>query len=1026
MKILCLKGKNLASLENEFEINFQEEPLASSGIFAITGNTGAGKSTLLDAICLALYDNAPRTYKAGENIAVPDIADKTINQRDSRSILRRGAADGYAQLEFVALNGKTYRSTWSVKRARGKAEGALQAVDMRLQNLTDQQEEQGRKTEILNKIVELIGLTFEQFTRAVLLAQGDFATFLKAKQGEKAELLEKLTGTQQYSLISTRIYEKTMDAKRNLDNVYEKIKDIRLLTEEEMTQLLLSKAEKTNVVSQLKKEKEDIGKKLDWIAGERKLRAEQAETENEYIALKGRLEEAQPRLAFLQKVDAAQEIRDNYLNAKDKEKQVHQTKAQLEALEIKLKEFSGLLIQKETEQKTVLLQYEENESNFNKTAPQIEQAKALDIEIKNWRERETEQRKETEKFQLELTAQQKQAEKLAKEQRNATEKIQVLTLWFEEKKHLEEVIVSIPRLVGQLQDYNAAQKQIVSIDKTIAENQALLTTREESLNLDEKLLLKLQEELSSEVLLLRQKLEEGKPCPVCGSMHHPSKDEILHSSRMQEEQLEKQKRQLTDSIELKKKQIELNRSEISRLKGTRNSYTERMNSIIEEITPSFSFIKDWRERLEQGILSQDLLKTQNIWNEKKESLQKGTEQESALKIQIQNAIRLIEANTIQLTERQEKLRLQQHRLNELSEQRKELLGGKQAEEVLNFFESERKKWNLQLEQIQSRKEKISQADASLKGEAEQLRRNQSDLISNLEAIKEALSNWLENNTFGIDSKMLDQIMQLNNEWIQHEKKVLQALKENEIEVNVRLSERKKRLSEHLQLTISKEIPSEEELTELQKEKNLFLENTSKELNEIEFREKEQHKNKERISLFEKELKAKESIYNNWAKLNDLLGSASGAKFKEIAQGYTLDVLLLYANKQLHELTRRYRLQRIAGTLALQVVDDDMMGEIRSVHSLSGGESFLISLSLALGLSSLSSNRMKIESLFIDEGFGSLDIDTLNIAMDALENLQTQGRKIGVISHVAEMTERIKTQIRVEKTANGKSRIGIIG
>ncbi|MFA6871038.1 MAG: SbcC/MukB-like Walker B domain-containing protein, partial [Bacteroidaceae bacterium] len=121
----------------------------------------------------------------------------------------------------------------------------------------------------------------------------------------------------------------------------------------------------------------------------------------------------------------------------------------------------------------------------------------------------------------------------------------------------------------------------------------------------------------------------------------------------------------------------------------------------------------------------------------------------------------------------------------------------------------------------------------------------------------------------------------------------------------------------------------------------------------------------------------------------------------------------------------YELQRIPNSLALQVVDLDMLGEIRTVHSLSGGESFLISLALALGLSSLSSNRMHVESLFIDEGFGSLDVDTLRVAMDALEHLQTQGRKIGVISHVAEMTEHITTQIRVIKTANGRSKIEVI-
>ena len=186
------------------------------------------------------------------------------------------------------------------------------------------------------------------------------------------------------------------------------------------------------------------------------------------------------------------------------------------------------------------------------------------------------------------------------------------------------------------------------------------------------------------------------------------------------------------------------------------------------------------------------------------------------------------------------------------------------------------------------------------------------------------------------------------------------------------------------------------------------------------------KNRQALAGIRKELDEKQLNYENWSKLNELFGSQSGVKFKEIAQGYTLDVLLLYANKHLQDLAPRYELQRISDTLALQIVDLDMMGEVRTVHSLSGGESFLVSLALALGLSSLSSNRMNVESLFIDEGFGSLDPETFRIAMDALERLQMQGRKIGVISHVAEMTERISAQIQIVKTGNGRSRVQVAG
>ena len=217
----------------------------------------------------------------------------------------------------------------------------------------------------------------------------------------------------------------------------------------------------------------------------------------------------------------------------------------------------------------------------------------------------------------------------------------------------------------------------------------------------------------------------------------------------------------------------------------------------------------------------------------------------------------------------------------------------------------------------------------------------------------------------------------------------------------------------------KQIEFPEQLPEAikkQQEENL---NTERSLSIIEARLLQQE-------LIAKELSEKQSVADRWAKLNKLIGSADGTKFKVIAQSYTLNLLLLHANKHLSYLSKRYKLQQVPGTLALQVVDCDMCDEIRTVYSLSGGESFLISLALALGLSSLSSNNLKVESLFIDEGFGSLDAESLRTAMEALEQLQMQGRKIGVISHVQEMSERISVQVQVHKKVNGKSVLSVVG
>jgi exonuclease SbcC len=178
-----------------------------------------------------------------------------------------------------------------------------------------------------------------------------------------------------------------------------------------------------------------------------------------------------------------------------------------------------------------------------------------------------------------------------------------------------------------------------------------------------------------------------------------------------------------------------------------------------------------------------------------------------------------------------------------------------------------------------------------------------------------------------------------------------------------------------------------------------------------------------------EIERQEAAAQRWARMDDLIGSADGKRFRNYAQQFTLDVLLGYANAHLNHLSRRYQLERIqnnaAPSLALLVRDQDMGGEMRSVHSLSGGESFLVSLALALGLASLSSNRVRVESLFIDEGFGSLDADTLRVAMDALDGLQAMGRKVGVISHVQEMTERISAKILVQPSAGGRSTISVM-
>ncbi|MNX84244.1 Nuclease SbcCD subunit C [compost metagenome] len=253
---------------------------------------------------------------------------------------------------------------------------------------------------------------------------------------------------------------------------------------------------------------------------------------------------------------------------------------------------------------------------------------------------------------------------------------------------------------------------------------------------------------------------------------------------------------------------------------------------------------------------------------------------------------------------------------------------------------------------------------------------------------------------------------------------MQTIEEEVTKANSILAERKQAFDTHKQNCLS-ERPLEE-LSALNNIAKSEAEQKKHKKGQNHYQLQQNEANKNKIGDLLKTIASQAAITENWSKLNEIIGSADGKKFRQIAQEYTLDVLLGYANIHLQALTSRYKIERIPASLGLQVVDQDMGDEVRTVYSLSGGESFLVSLALALGLASLSSSRMKVESLFIDEGFGSLDPTTLNIAMDALERLHNQGRKVGVISHVQEMTERIPVQIKVSKQQSGKSKVEVTG
>ncbi|MBN2816043.1 MAG: AAA family ATPase [Campylobacterales bacterium] len=214
MKILKVKSLNINSLKGEFEINF-EEFLNGESLFAITGPTGSGKSTILDVITCALYGRTPR-------LSSPP-----------NELMSRHTGECLCEVEFE-VKGKVYRSSWSQKRARNKADGNFQTAKMEIVDLEENKILESKLREVPKVMEEISGLDFDRFIQSMMLAQGSFDAFLKAKETERSTLLENITGTQIYKLISQEIYETYSQKKKDIENEEIALGSIELLDKEKV------------------------------------------------------------------------------------------------------------------------------------------------------------------------------------------------------------------------------------------------------------------------------------------------------------------------------------------------------------------------------------------------------------------------------------------------------------------------------------------------------------------------------------------------------------------------------------------------------------------------------------------------------------------------------------------------------------------------------------------------------------------------------------------------------------------------
>ena len=1022
MKILAIRGKNLASLRGEFEVNFRTEPLRSAGLFAITGNTGSGKTTILDAMCIALYEKTPR-LESIQNREVIEIHGKTkIFENNTKTILSKGCHHGYAEVEFLAVDGKEYRVRTTISRAGNKADGNFRDTEYDVFNITDSIHINCGATEYRNLIPSLVGLTYQEFTRAVLLSQGNFAAFLKAPENEKASILQKLTGTEIYRRISLMIYRRYNTAKHELENALKLMDDIKPLSEEELEakksrlkELEEQNMENEETVTRLAAEKQ-------WFERLVVLERELSEAQIKHKAAFALMEQNRSKEERLKRIDSVQEIRDTYMQ---RVSVAEQCKADSEALAMLKKEMAQAvealnnanLETKAAEERVAKVQneYEEFKPKIKDAIKIEEQTKGLERSLVESLEAQERSCKEKEKEQTEINEAQKALKRFSEERRN-------IETWFGEHKNYETIIPDIPVIISDMRTIAEKRTSIKEHRKLLSDTTAELAKCEKDFTEAKAKEEELAGTLTKEIAELRNRLVAGEPCPVCGSRHH----EFVPSTQktLAETELEKAREHIKRNIDLLIQSIELYKKNITREESNIEKDEDSVRTLTEKCMASLAGIAGHEEMLHDADAIERLDNVAKTWEKNTSSIAAINEQVSVNTKTLQYSGKRINELEKILEERIAAILATNGKIKESKEQLTTLLGKwRSGEEAERHFEKSVSEANKAFSVAGEKKIAATGHYNQLKGGIDEKEKRVESQKKDIKDLDEKIDRYLQQRTDGLKHEELESLLAPANR-VNEMRAEVDEIKQGVLMAAKTLEDRKRDIDKHNNSEARpKENRNIEEVVAKSEKAVKFRADMAEEKSSIKAILLKDKEDNEKYSKYREDYEQKFKVAEDWGELNSRFGSADGSVLTRLTQGYTLDILLDVANMHLSEFSGRYILSRISqDSLAIKVIDLEMMSDSRSVHTLSGGETFLASLALSLALSSVSSNKMNIESLFIDEGFGALDGETLKEAIDVLEKLQSAGRKVGVISHLGDMLQRIPTRIKVLKTGNGKSRI----
>ncbi|MEA5426318.1 AAA family ATPase [Arcicella lustrica] len=1019
MKINKIYLKNINSFKGEHRIDFTENPLSSAGLFAIVGPTGAGKSTLLDAITLALFNRVPRFDKK--------ISKDLVGS--GGSILTRGEKECAVEVEYVCKSGVFVSKWWiNVNRNNNLNDYGMEIVDKAKDQIIT-----NKKTEVPDKNQSLIGLNYDQFVKSILLSQGEFSKFLKSGKDERGKLLEDITGMQIYRLLGKKAFEINnekggeLKLKRNqIKSVSEKlvVQEIAETWEKDLAEKEFSivkaneNLEKTSESIRLKNTLKVIGDEI--------LQKEKDYTNTATI---WKVFE-QEKLPILQQHELVEPFRESILQVKNDVRELRN------------------LQNRQVVQNQDLVQ---NQQAFNQnisvisdfTNEKVNAGNATEV-LQEFRRKVTELLRELSEQEGTLKAKQQQIsevlsflripqlnnlsvnqladnslaliESVAKEQKVQMEK------WYEIAKisspeeveekglqlefelrlyhHLNQLIgdySNLKTLFSEAEKEEKIQLEFQNTNTLVLEKKQILYTqlvqKIEALEVEKERLGKSYNFEKDRAKLLKK----DEACPLCGSLEHPFLSHYANNYVEIDQNLKSQK-------------------------AEEKVLNNEVNTLKTQIASAHQL--ELKEQKKKDELQQKLDVKHLEINEVKQNLQlekvgnrAWVQEQIKLKEQQTEALNLLVKSVKVLEDLKSLYRIVketkgfQEQKNVLIDTIKGLYIGKN---INNDCDKLQQEFSELQTKITANLKIIQQLDTEIKEKNEAVKILENELLVALNGLgftnlEEAQQQLLS----------VEQSKNLRDE----QEKLRTKITVLESELKNKKAEFEQKQQEDNPLISLEELLALNQLLQEQRKA------VADEVTALQVKIQVQNAHRQEISALEQEIAFLEKSNLKWELLNRYIGDAEGKKFSTFAQGLTLARLIALSNRRLAELSDRYLLDKPTENEddELMIIDQYMGNERRSVKTLSGGETFMVSLSLALALSDLASKNVKLESLFIDEGFGTLDPETLDLALGTLEKLQQEGQKnIGIISHVESIKERISTQIKLERNNRGFSRIDIKG